>query len=84
MLKDGLSTEQKNIKSFLLIGQSNMSGRGNIGDVKEISNDNCFMLRMGRWQKMSEPVNVDRAVKGIEFPSGVCLATSFADSFGED
>ena len=45
-----------------MIGQSNMAGRGDIGDVEPIHNSNCYMLRMGRWQPMTEPVNTDRAV----------------------
>ena len=67
------------IGSFLLIGQSNMAGRGEFADVSPIINRDCFMLRMGRWQKMSEPINPDRAIFGIQFHSGVSLAASFAD-----
>lgn len=37
------------------------------------------MLRMGRWQEMSEPINVDRAVAEESRPrSGANLAASFA------
>ena len=32
------------MKSFLLIGQSNMAGRGEFGEVPEIINSKCFML----------------------------------------
>lgn len=35
------------MKSFLLIGQSNMAGRGDFGEVPEIINNKCFMLRNG-------------------------------------
>ncbi len=68
------------MKSFLLIGQSNMAGRGDFGEVPEIVNDNCFMLRMGRWQPMSEPINPDRGIWG-KFHSGVGLSASFADEY---
>ncbi len=75
------------MKSFLLISQSNMAGRGDFGQVPEIVNEKCFMLRNGRWQPMSEPINPDRAVFGY-FHSGVGLSASFADEyakhFGED
>ncbi len=71
------------VHSFLMIGQSNMAGRGDIGDVPEINNSKCFMLRCGRWVTMSEPVNPDRAIKG-KFASGVCLATSFADEYAKE
>lgn len=79
MINDGISIQDEKIKSFLMIGQSNMAGRGELDDVDPIDNDNCYMLRMGRWQKMSEPVNPDRAITGIKLHSGVSLAASFAD-----
>ena len=50
------------MKSFLLIGQSNMAGRGDFGEVPEIINPNCFMLRNGKWVPMSEPINPDRSI----------------------
>ena len=87
-IKDGESLENKEIISFLMIGQSNMAGRGNLGEVPELNNPLCFMLRMGRWQPMRDPINVDRPISGIKFPSGVSLAGSFADGmqrhFGRD
>ena len=44
-----------------------------------ITAPDCFMLRMGRWQPMSEPINVDRAVAEGAVPrSGANLAASFA------
>ena len=56
-----------------------MAGRGELSDVEQINNDKCYMLRMARWQPMIEPVNVDRPLFGVKFPSGVSLAASFAD-----
>ena len=79
MIKDGLNVQEGEIRSYLLIGQSNMAGRGTIGDVPPIKNKNCLMLRMGRWQKMSEPINPDRSIFEGSPRSGVCLAASFAD-----
>ncbi len=79
MLCDGLSKSDGKILSFLMVGQSNMCGRGDFGEVPQIVNDKCFMLRMGRWQPMSEPINVDRDILNISFHSGVGLAASFAD-----
>lgn len=52
MIKDGITKKEK-ICSFLMIGQSNMAGRGEFGEVEPISNNKCFMLRMGRWQLMN-------------------------------
>ena len=78
MIKDGITETQFDITSFLLIGQSNMAGRGDFGEVAKIDDDKCFMLRMGRWQRMSEPINPDRAVLEGDFHSGTNLGASFA------
>ena len=53
------------MKSVLLIGQSNMAGRGFLHEVKPIYNENILMLRNGRWQMMAEPIHFDRSVAGI-------------------
>lgn len=60
------------ISSFLLIGQSNMAGRGFAHEVPAIVNEGIQMLRNGRWQMMSEPIHYDRP------SSGIGLAASFA------
>ena len=83
MIKDGINSEGE-IVSFLLIGQSNMAGRGEFSDVEPIDNDKCLMLRMGRWQKMTEPINPDRAIWGIRFHSGISLSASFADQYTKE
>lgn len=70
------------MKSFLLIGQSNMAGRGDFGEVPEIINPKCFMLRNGKWQPMSEPINPDRSVFNY-FHSGRGLSASFADEYAK-
>ena len=80
MFFDGIDKKEP-IHSFLMIGQSNMAGRGNLGEVEPIENNRCYMLRMGRWQAMSEPINPDRAIFRGKYPSGVSLGASFADSF---
>jgi len=63
------------IHSFLLIGQSNMAGRGYLNEAIPVDNTNIRILRNGRWQKMFRPVNPDRRF------SGVCLAESFAERY---
>lgn len=72
------------MKAFLMMGQSNMAGRGDFGEVPEISDPRIFMLRNGRWQMMSEPINPDRGVfptgeYGIH--SGIGPAASFAEEY---
>lgn len=83
MFNDGIKKEDKIVTSFLMAGQSNMAGRGEFGEVEPINNNKCFMLRMGRWQPMSEPINPDRALLDPIWHSGVSLAASFADSFAK-
>ena len=74
-INDGLHEAAADIHSFLLVGQSNMAGRGDLTKENAITAPDCFMLRMGRWQEMSEPINVDRAVvEGAVPRSGANLA----------
>lgn len=63
------------IRSFLLIGQSNMAGRGALSEALPVDGSQIRVLRCGRWQKFFRPVNPDRSF------SGVCLAESFAEAY---
>ncbi len=68
------------IYSVLAIGQSNMAGRGYIEEVPQINNEKCLMLRMGRWQPLSDPVNTDRCCDmRADWRSGVGPQSGFAD-----
>ncbi|MBQ3119089.1 MAG: sialate O-acetylesterase [Clostridia bacterium] len=66
------------IHSVLIIGQSNMAGRGFQNEVEPINNERLKVLRNGRWQDMFFPVNPDRPF------SGICLAESFADIYSKE
>ena len=68
------------IHSFLIIGQSNMAGRGFIETAEPLytNNGKIKVLRNGRWQIMFRPVNPDRPF------SGTCLAESFAKAYSID
>lgn len=83
MIRDGMNQTDILLDSVLMLGQSNMAGRGDFGQVKPIRNPMCYMLRMGRWQPMCEPVNPDRAIFDGKFRSGVSLAASFADEYAK-
>ena len=83
MIHDGIEQSGALLDSVLMLGQSNMAGRGDFGQVKPIRNPMCYMLRMGRWQPMCEPVNPDRAIFEGRFRSGVSLAASFADEYAK-
>ena len=64
--------------SFLLIGQSNMAGRGYKDDVEPIVNENIMLLRNGLWRGNYVPYNPDRSFSGIN------LVESFADLYQKE
>ncbi len=68
------------IHSILIIGQSNMAGRGLISEagILDTKGGRLKVLRNGRWQEMYRPVNPDRPF------SGTCLAESFASVYADE
>lgn len=66
------------VNAVLLLGQSNMSGRGDPADVEPIVDARIKVLRNGRWQKMFVPVHFERK------SCGICLAESFAKTYIEE
>ncbi len=68
------------IHSILIIGQSNMAGRGFFDNNESIDNaeGSIKVLRNGRWIPMYHPVNPDRKT------SGTNLVESFARRYHED
>ena len=59
---------------FLLMGQSNMAGRGLLEDVEPIRDERIRVFRDGGWAVAEEPLHHDRPTAGIG------LAMSFARS----
>lgn len=57
---------------FLLMGQSNMAGRGLLEDVEPIRDERIRVFRDGTWTIAEEPLHHDRPTAGIG------LAMSFA------
>lgn len=45
---------------FLLIGQSNMAGRGRLDEVPELAHPQVFMFREDRWRPAEEPLHTDK------------------------
>lgn len=83
-INDGNFIGGEDLLSFLVIGQSNMAGRGEISDVEPINNFRCYMLRNGRFIRMREPLNVDRPIFDGKFRSGIGLAPSFANELANE
>ena len=63
--------------SVLLIGQSNMAGRGDMTGLPALD-ERIKVLKNGRWQRAFRPVNPDRVF------SGACLAETFAEHYVRD
>lgn len=69
---------------FLMMGQSNMAGRGDPAEVAPLPSTHAFVLRNGRWQPMTEPLNIDRPIKfagQMGTHSGIGPAASFAAAY---
>lgn len=58
---------------FLLIGQSNMAGRGRLGEVPALRDPRVSMFRDGCWMPATEPLHTDKPAI-----AGVGLGMSFA------
>ena len=65
------------IHSILMIGQSNMAGRGFREEVDPINTERLKILRNGRWWPIFFPVNPDRRT------AGVSPAESFAEEYAK-
>jgi len=63
----------KKLSVFLLIGQSNMAGRGNLEDVPVLSHPEVYLFRDNSWMDAVEPLHTDKP----KIP-GVGLGMSFA------
>jgi hypothetical protein len=59
----------KDMKLFLLIGQSNMAGRGKVEEQDKVENPNIFMLTKDlKWVVAKDPVHFDKGAAGV----GLC------------
>ena len=58
---------------FMLIGQSNMAGRGVLDEVEVLHSPNIHMFRDGQWSLAEEPLHADKTDI-----AGVGLGMSFA------
>ena len=65
-------------QAVLMLGQSNMAGRGELQYVEAISDSRITMLRGGSWVPMQEPIHDDKPTV-----AGACLGASFAKAFVE-
>ncbi len=61
------------LRIFLLIGQSNMAGRGRLGEAPPLHHPGVWMFRRGEWIMAEEPLHTDKPAL-----AGVGLGMSFA------
>lgn len=66
------------MKSVLMIGQSNMAGRGELQYVEAITDPRIFMMRQSSWVTMQEPIHDDKPAI-----AGACIGATFAKAFVE-
>ena len=56
----------EHLQLFLLIGQSNMAGRGKVEPADEVTNPRIFMLTKEReWVPAKDPLHFDKPVAGV-------------------
>lgn len=67
-------------QAVILLGQSNMAGRGDLSEVEPMSDDRIFMMRDDMWVKMEEPIHTDKDIAGVGLAAS--FAKGFVDSFG--
>lgn len=65
------------LHSFLMIGQSNMAGRGFLSEAVPMNTGHIKLFRNGRWQPMFRPINPDKQT------AGVSPAESFAEAYAK-
>jgi hypothetical protein len=74
-----LPAQKTDFHLYLLAGQSNMAGRGKVGQVATISNPRILMLnRQGQWVTAADPLHFDKP------GAGVGLGLSFAQAMLAD
>ena len=72
----GLNLPSKeNFQLFLLAGQSNMAGRGLIGDSEELVHARVLALdKDGNWKSAVAPIHYDKSVAGVGLGKAFAIA----------
>jgi hypothetical protein len=70
----------KDMKQFLLIGQSNMAGRGKVEAQDQVVNPQIFMLTKDlQWVPAKDPIHFDKPAAGVGLGSEFARELSKAD-----
>lgn len=72
--------EGKDMDLYLLIGQSNMAGRGKLTAANRINADRVFKLdAQGKWQRAEEPIHFDKKSAGAGLSASFARAVADSD-----
>lgn len=69
---------EERMHSFLLVGQSNMLGRGYFRDALRVDMSHIKVLKDGNWQQLAYPADPEKKLRGV------CLSERFAERYAED
>jgi len=65
MGKQNVNTQQENFHLYLLMGQSNMAGRGKVESIDTLTHPRVFMLDKGmKWVAAKDPIHFDKPIAG--------------------
>ncbi|MFO0251032.1 MAG: sialate O-acetylesterase, partial [Planctomyces sp.] len=65
VLTAAAADEPQNLQIYVLLGQSNMAGRGQLEKTREPLHPKILMLtREERWEPASEPLHFDKSIAG--------------------
>jgi hypothetical protein len=79
-VRSSAQTAPDHLTLFLLIGQSNMAGRGPVGPEDQVTNPRIFMLTKDRtWTLAKDPLHYDRPTAGVGLASEFARVLAKAD-----
>lgn len=83
MIRLANGQQDSTLHLYLLVGQSNMAGRGEItASYRELQYNNIFMLnKSGEWVPAHHPLHFDKPIAGVG--PGLAFAKAISDEAGE-
>ena len=83
MLTDAAADEPQNLQIYVLMGQSNMAGRGQLEKTAAPLHPRILMLtKESRWEPAAEPLHFDKSIAGAGL--GASFALRMAESAPQD
>ncbi|MFO0536845.1 MAG: sialate O-acetylesterase, partial [Planctomyces sp.] len=80
VLTAAAADEPQNLQIYVLLGQSNMAGRGQLEKTREPLHPKILMLtREERWEPASEPLHFDKSIAGAGLGASFALRMAAAE-----